>query len=79
MIGGLLILPALMFGGGIAIAVAGGILSLLSALTSAAFSGSGLVIGIVIGLFAFCCFRSRNAADAEAKEKQGGKKHEEHD
>ncbi len=81
-IGGLFILPALMFGGWIAIAVAGGILSLvgtviggifsgLSALTSAAFSGSGLVIGIVIGLAAFYYFRgrnARNAADAETEE-----------
>ena len=80
--GGLLILPALMFGGWIAIAVIGGVLGLigsviggifsgLASLTSAAFSGGGLVIGIVIGLAAFWCFRgrnTRNAAGAEAEE-----------
>ena len=70
--GSLLILPVLMFGGWIAIAVIGGVLGLigsiiggifsgLSTLASAAFSGSGLVIGIVIGLVAFWCFRGRNA------------------
>ena len=70
--GGLLILPALMFGGWIAIAVIGGVLGLigsiiggifsgLSTLASAAFSGCGLVIGIVIGLVAFWCFRGRKA------------------
>ena len=78
-LGGLLILPVLMFGGWIAIAVIGGILGLigsiiggifsgLSALASAAFSGSGLVIGIVIGLVAFCYFRSRNARNATGAE-----------
>ena len=81
-LGGLLILPMLMFGGWIAIAVIGGVLGLigsiiggifsgLSSLTSAAFSGSGLVIGIVIGLVAFYYFRNRNArnaADAETEE-----------
>ena len=75
LLGGLLILPALMFGGWIAIAVVGGVLGLigsiiggifsgLSSLASAAFSGSGLVIGIVIGLVAFWCFRNRNARNA---------------
>ena len=73
--GGLLILPALMFGGWIAIAVVGGVLGLigsviggifsgLASLTSAAFSGSGLVIGIVIGLAVFWYFRNRNARNA---------------
>ena len=77
--GGLLILPALMFGGWIAIAVIGGALGLigsviggifsgLSSLASAAFSGSGLVIGIVIGLATFYYFRSRNARDAAGTE-----------
>ena len=80
--GSLLILPVLMFGGWIAIAVIGGVLGLissiiggifsgLSSLASAAFSGSGLVIGIVIGFAAFCYFRNRNArntAEAEAEE-----------
>ena len=74
-LGGLLILPMLMFGGWIAIAVIGGVLGLigsviggifsgLSSLASAAFSGSGLVIGIVIGLAAFYCFRNRDARNA---------------
>ena len=74
-LGGLLILPVLMFGGWIAIAVVGGVLGLigsviggifsgLASLTSAAFSGSGLVIGIVIGLAAFWYFRNRNARNA---------------
>ena len=73
--GGLLILPALMFGGWIAIAVMGGVLGLigtiiggifsgLASLGSAAFSGRGLVIGIVIGLVAFYCFRNREKETA---------------
>ena len=72
-LGGLLILPMLMFGGWFAIAVIGGVLGLigsviggifsgLSSLASAAFSGSGLAIGIVIGLVAFYYFRNRNEA-----------------
>ena len=72
---GLLILPVLMFGGWIAIAVIGGVLGMigsviggifsgLSSLTSAAFSGSGLVIGIVIGLIAFYYFRNRKSAES---------------
>ncbi len=79
--GGLLILPALMFGGWIAIAVIGGVLGLigsviggifagLSSLASAAFSGSGLVIGIVIGVAAFWYFRGRNARNAAEAEKE---------
>ena len=74
-LGGLLILPLLMFGGWIAIAVIGGVLGLigsviggifsgLASLASAAFSGSGLVIGIVIGLAAYWYFRNRNAHNA---------------
>ncbi len=74
-LGGLLILPVLMFGGWIAIAVIGGVLGLigsviggifsgLSSLTSTAFSGSGLVIGIVIGLVAFYYFRNRKSAES---------------
>lgn len=77
--GGLLILPVLMFGGWIAIAVIGGVLGLigtiiggifsgLASLASAAFSGRGLVIGIVIGLAAFYCFRSRDARNADETE-----------
>ena len=74
--GGLFILPALMFGGWIAVAVIGGVLSLigtilggifsgLSSLASGAFSGSGLVIGIILGLIAFRYFRNRNAKKEE--------------
>ena len=77
LLGGLLILPVLMFGGWIAIAVIGGVLGLigsviggiftgLSYLTSAAFSGGGLVVGIVIGLVAFYCFRNRKSAESDA-------------
>ena len=72
--GGLFILPALMFGGWIVVAVLGGLLSLvgtfiggvfegLGALAEGAFSGSGLVIGIVIGLVAFCCFKKKKEAE----------------
>ena len=78
--GGLFILPALAFGGWIAIAVLGGILELLgsviggvfeglSSLASGAFSGSGLVIGILIGLVLFFRLKKRNA---EAKEENTG-------
>lgn len=78
-IGGLFILPGLMFGGWIVIAVLGGILSLvgsvlggvfsgLSSLSSTAFSGGGLVVGIVIGLVAYYSFRKRNAQNAAEAE-----------
>ena len=80
--GGLLILPALMFGGWIAVAVVGGILSLagniiggvfsgLSALASGAFSGSSVGVGIVIGLAAFCFFRNRKAKNGPASTVDG--------
>jgi len=76
-LGGLLILPALMFGGWIAVAAIAGVLSLvgvilggvfsgLSSLVSGAFSGSSLVIGIVIGLIAFYSFRNRKAKNEPA-------------
>ncbi|MBQ8072389.1 MAG: hypothetical protein IJ231_01360 [Clostridia bacterium] len=74
--GGLLILPAVMFGGWIALAVLGGILGLvgsiiggifegLGALASGAFSGGGLAVGIVIGLAAYYVIRNRKAKDME--------------
>ena len=74
-LGGLLLLPVLMFGGWIAIAVVGGVLSLIGTMiggvfsglvsvASGVFSGSGVVLGIVIGLAAFYCFRNRNAQNA---------------
>ena len=76
-LGGLFILPALMFGGWIAVAVLAGVLSLvgsiiggvftgLGALAESAFSGNGLVIGIVIGLAAFYFFRNRNGRKEES-------------
>ncbi len=76
----LFILPVLLFGGWIALAVAGGILGLagiavgsvisgLSSLASSAFSGAGLAVGIVIGMAAFYYFRNRKRAEnAEAAE-----------
>ena len=75
-LGGLFLLPALMFGGWIVIAVAAGLLSLagcilggifsgLSTLASGAFSGSSLVVGIVIGVIAFYLLRNRNAKKNE--------------
>ena len=80
-IGGLFILPALMFGGWIAIVALGGILSLLGtviggifsglySLASGAFSGGGLVIGIVIGFLVFRYTRNRKR-EAEEKEDSG--------
>ena len=81
-LGGLFILPALMFGGWIVVAVLGGLLSLagaviggvfegLSSLTSGAFSVSGLVIGIMIGLVTFYCFRNRKKEEAARQENIG--------
>ena len=74
--GGLFILPALMFGGWIAIAVIGGILGLvgsviggifsgLASLASGAFSGSGIVIGIVIGFALYFWLKKKNTAREE--------------
>ena len=81
-LGSRLILPMLMFGGWVTIAVIGGVLGLigsiiggifsgLSSLASAAFSGSGLVIGIVIGLAAFRFFRNRKREEAARQENIG--------
>ena len=77
--GSLLILPALMLGGWIAVIVVGGALSLIGALiggifsgigsiASGIFSGRGFVLGIVIGLAAYCYFRSRKARNASVNE-----------
>ena len=74
--GVLFLLPALMFGGWIAIAVLGAVLSLigtviggvfhgLASLAYAGFSGGGLAVGIVIGLAAYCLLRKgKNAEDS---------------
>ena len=75
-LGSLLILPALMFGGWIAIAVIGVVLSLigsviggifsgLASLTSGVFSGSGVAIGIVLGLALYFCLKKRNTGKEE--------------
>ena len=72
-LGSLFFLPALMFGGWIAIAVIGGVLGLvgsiiggifsgLTSLASSAFSGSSVVIGIVIGFALYFWLKNRNAA-----------------
>ena len=74
--GGLFLLPALMFGGWIVIAVVGGVLSLmgsviggiftgLEALASGVFSGSGVLGGIVIGLALFFGLKKKNEARKE--------------
>ena len=75
-LGGLLILPALMFGGWMVIAILGGVLGLigsiiggifsgLTSLASGAFSGHGVVIGIVIGLALYSYIRRQKAETAE--------------
>ena len=75
-LGSLFILPALMFGGWIVVAVLGGILGLvgsiiggvfegLGSLASGAFTGSGLVIGIVIGLVLYFWLKKRNTVKEE--------------
>ena len=75
-LGSLFILPALMFGGWIAIAVIGGVLGLigsilggifsgLASVASEAFSGSGIAIGIVMGLALYFWLKKRNAATEE--------------
>ena len=75
-LGGLFILPALMFGGWIVVAVVGSVLGLvgsiiggvfegLGSLASGAFTGSGLVIGFVIGLALYFWLKKRNAVKEE--------------
>ena len=75
----LFILPALMFGGWIAIAVIGGVLGLigsivggifsgLASLASGAFSGGGVVIGAVIGFALYFWLKKRN----DAREEESG-------
>jgi hypothetical protein len=71
-LGGLFLLPALMFGGWLLIAVVFGLLSLggyifsgifhgLSSLASGAFSGSSVAVGTAIGVIAFYLLRNRKA------------------
>ncbi len=77
-LGGLFLLPALLFGGWMIIAVFGGLIgavvmilgSLFSGLAaiaegifSAAFSRSGLVLGIVIGLGLYFWMKKKNAEE----------------
>ncbi len=75
-LGSLFILPALMFGGWIAIAVIGGVLGLigsiiggifsgLTSLASSAFSGSGIVLGIGRGFALYFWLKTRNEAKEE--------------
>ena len=75
-LGGLFVLPALMFGGWIAVAVLSGVLGLvgsiiggvfrgLGSLASGAFTGGGLVIGIAIGIALYFWLKKRNAAREE--------------
>ena len=79
LLGSLFLLPALMFGGWIALAVVGGVLGLvgtiiggvfsgLASVASGVFSGSGIVLGIVIGLAAYYYFCNRNTAQDETEE-----------
>ena len=72
----LFLLPALMFGGWIAIAVVGGVLSLvgsviggifsgLTSLAAGVFSGKGIVIGIVVGVVLYYYLRRQKSESAE--------------
>ena len=81
-LGGLFILPALMFGGWIVVAVLGGLLSLagaviggvfegLGALTEGTFSIGGVAIGMVIGMAAFRYFRNKKREEAARRENTG--------
>ena len=75
--GGLLLLPALMFGGWMALAIAGSVLSLIGAVIGGIFSGlaslafgvfseGGLLIGVVIGLVLYYAVRrQKNEAREE--------------
>ena len=74
--GVLLILPVLMFGGWIGIAVVAGMLNLLGAVIGGIFSGMawlvsgifswrGILPGIVIGLGLYFRMKNRNAAQGE--------------
>ena len=75
-LGSLFLLPALIFGGWVAIAVLGGVFSLigsviggifsgLSSLASGAFSGKGIVVGIVIGVVLYYYIRRQKNETGE--------------
>lgn len=81
-LGALFILPGLMFGGWIAVAVLAGILGLagsiiggvfkgLGALAHGVFSGSGLALGVAIGIAAYYFFRNRKKEEAARQENTG--------
>ena len=78
-LGGLFILPALMFGGWIVMAVLGSVLGLigtviggvfagLGALTEVVFSGGGLVFGMILGFAAYRIFRRKQEEQARQEE-----------
>ena len=80
--GGLFILPALMFGGWIAVAVLGSLLSLAGTIIGGVFEGLDalaegtspsieLAIGIAIGLAAYFWFRKRKKEEAARRENSG--------
>ena len=80
--GGLFILPALMFGGWIVMVVLGSILGLvgsiiggvfegLASLASGAFSIGSVAVGVVIGLVAFAMIRNRKKEEAFRQENTG--------
>ena len=76
---GLFLLPALMFGGWIAVIALAGVFALfgtmiggvfggLDALAEGAFSVSGLVPGIILGLLLYFWLKKRNAAQQADEE-----------
>ncbi len=78
-IGSLFLLPALMFGGWIAVislagvfalfgTMIGGVFGGLDALAEGAFSVSGLVPGIILGLLLYFWLKKRNAAQQADEE-----------
>ena len=75
-LGGILLLPLMMFGGWFVLAAVisvvtlvgtliGGVFGGIGHLLRGAFSGGGVVIGAVLGLLAFRAFRRRNAQKEE--------------
>jgi hypothetical protein len=68
-LGGLILLPALLFGGWMILPLAGLVLSAVIAVIGRVFSGvasvGGVAVGILIGLALFFQLRNRKAAEAE--------------